>query len=44
MKTIVYSLVLVSVIIVSSLAGYAEQNNTAEKQTDPGGAGFSIRF
>lgn len=44
MKTIVYSLVLVSVIIVSSLAGYAGQNDSAEKQGDPGGAGLSIKF
>ncbi|MFS0562782.1 hypothetical protein AB1K91_18870 [Terribacillus sp. 179-K 1B1 HS] len=42
MKKIVYSLVLVGVIVVSGLLGFANQDNSAEKQTDLGSAVLSL--
>ncbi|MFP7171209.1 hypothetical protein [Terribacillus sp. 7520-G] len=44
MKKIVCSLVLVGVIVVSGLFGFADQNSTAEKQTDLGSAVFSLNI
>ncbi|SDD24710.1 hypothetical protein SAMN05421663_10868 [Terribacillus halophilus] len=44
MKKIVYSLVLVGVIVVSGLLGFANQDSTSEKQTDLGSAVLSLNI
>ncbi|SNZ16109.1 hypothetical protein SAMN05421503_2860 [Terribacillus aidingensis] len=44
MKKIVFSLILVGTIILSSIAGYADDNKTAEKKGDLGTAILSLNI
>ncbi|MFS0559434.1 hypothetical protein AB1K91_01710 [Terribacillus sp. 179-K 1B1 HS] len=44
MKKVVFSLILIGTIIVSSVAGYAEVNKTAEKKGDLGTVIFPLNI
>lgn len=44
MKKVVFSLVLIGTIIVSSVVGYASDNKTAEKKGDLGSVIFSLNI
>ncbi|SDC37540.1 hypothetical protein SAMN05421663_102234 [Terribacillus halophilus] len=44
MKKVVFSLILIGTIIVSSVVGYAEDNKTAEKKGDLGTVIFSLNL
>ena len=41
MKKVIIALVLIGTIVISSLVGYANHHDTAEKQTDLGSIVFS---
>ncbi|MFS0559376.1 hypothetical protein AB1K91_01410 [Terribacillus sp. 179-K 1B1 HS] len=42
MKKVIFALVLIGTIVISSLVGYANHHDTAEKQTDLGSIVFSM--
>ncbi|SEN53271.1 hypothetical protein SAMN04489762_2465 [Terribacillus saccharophilus] len=44
MKKVIFSLVLIGTIVISSLVGYANHHGTTEKPTDLGSAVFLLEI